>query len=117
MENFLLVAKPRKHYSIWWYGLVMMFATLTVSAVVARLEGWTLGAALHVVSDALMNNGSGKHHVQRPATRLVLVLVCLVGFFVLIEFLQQLLPSAIGWEKQWQMQQRSEIITLAPTLQ
>lgn len=75
--------------------------------IVARLEGWPLGAALHVVSDALMNNGSGKHHVSRPATRVVLVFVCLVGFFVLIEFLQQLLPSAIGWDKQWQMKPRS----------
>ena len=94
--DLFLIEKPPQKWPILWHMGVISIGILTVSTFVAKLENWPLGAALHVVSDALMNNGSGKHHVNRSVTRVILVGVCLIGFFVLIEFLQQLLPSAMG---------------------
>jgi len=77
--------------------------------IIASYEEWTYGHGLHVVIDALMNNGSGKYAVKRTVSRLCLTLTSLLGFFVFIEWIVDLLPIIAGWPPLVEVQQPGSV--------
>lgn len=80
-----------------WVCSVVLASTVGLAYLVCVFEEWPFSHGLHVTVDALMNNGSGKYAVNHAASRLVLAMASLLGFFSFIEYLVDLLPSLAGW--------------------
>ena len=76
--------------------VVVVTVAVLCAAVIAELEGVALALALNTVVNALFTNGDGRHEVKQPVSRLLLVFVSLLGFFLFIEGVQGVVPWALG---------------------
>jgi len=72
-------------------------AATVMAGAVCTFEEWPLHQGMHVTVDALMNNGSGKYAVRHAASRLVLCVSSLAGFFTFIEWMVDVMPALAGW--------------------
>merc|ERR1712086_150246 len=75
----------------------LITAAMGLASMVAYFEEWPLHRAMHVTVDAMMNNGSGKYAVQHAASRLVLSVTSLLGFFYFITWVVEMVMMSVTY--------------------